>query len=190
MLVVERVPQRVEGRLPSRRRDVQALARLQITPRRQHMHVYAASRLPMQHRRPGVALLFEPRPGRALELVQRLLDLVLAGIVLWRPGDHPRGVAVLELQAVGHLRHLPRIPPQHLDFFPLLPGRVLLLQQVFGRRSSRSRSPGEELNVHLSLASCGPRTVHPVPARWPTVAPPPPPRRLPACRCWPSAQAG
>ena len=190
MLVVERVPQGVEGLLPSRRRDIQALPGLQVTPRRQHMHMDPASRLPMQHRRPGIALLFEPCPGRALELVQRLLDLVLARLVLRRPGDHSRGVAVLELQAVGYLRHPPRIPPQHLDLFPLLPGRVPLLQQVLGRRPRRSRSPGEELNVHLSLPPCGPRTARPVPARWPTVAPPPPPRRLPACRCWPSAQAG
>ena len=73
---------------------------------------------------------------------------------------------MLELQAVGYLRHPPRIPPQHLDFFPLLPGRVPLLQQVLGRRPRRSRSPAEELNVHRSLSPCGPRTAHRAPARW------------------------
>ena len=43
VLVVEGVAQRVEGLLPAGRRDVQALARLQIAPGREDVHVDAAA---------------------------------------------------------------------------------------------------------------------------------------------------
>ena len=48
--------QRAIPLLPARRRDVQALARLQVTPRRDYMHVNAARRLSVPHRRTGVAI--------------------------------------------------------------------------------------------------------------------------------------
>ena len=51
VLVVERVAQRVEGLLPARRRDVQALARLEVAARGQDVDMHPAAPLAVQHGR-------------------------------------------------------------------------------------------------------------------------------------------
>ena len=113
VLYVAGFHQRAIRLLPARRRDVQALARLQITPRRDNMHMNAAALLAVPHRRPGVAIRCQPGPGGVLELVNHPVDLRVARLVLRGPGDHGRRVPVLELQRVGHRRHLVRIAAQH-----------------------------------------------------------------------------
>ena len=147
VLVVLPIPQRVVGLLPARRRDVQALAALQITARRQYMHMHALP-LAVLDRRPAVAVLFQPRPGGLLELVQHLSNLLITRLVLRRPGDQPRGVAVLELQRVGHRRHLLRVAPQDRDLLSPLPRPVGLAGQVVGRRRRRAAAARQELNHH------------------------------------------
>ena len=102
----------------------------------------------VQHGCPGVAVGFESRPSRPLELIENRTDLRVGGVVLRCPGDHPRGVFVLELQRVGHRSHLVGISPQHLDAFARLTGRVPLAEEVAGRRPCRAGSTGEELNEH------------------------------------------
>ena len=97
------------GLLPARRRDVEALARLQVAPRGQHMHVHAAVRVAVPHRRPGVAIRGQPGPGGLLDLVEHPVDRRVARLVLRRPGDHARRVLVVERQCVGHRGHLVRI---------------------------------------------------------------------------------
>ena len=85
------------GLLPARRRDVEALARLQVTPRGEHMHVHAAGGRAVLHRRPRVAIRGQPGPGGLLELVEHPVDRLVAWPVLRGPGDHARRVLVLEL---------------------------------------------------------------------------------------------
>ena len=98
VLVVEGVAQRVEGLLPAGRRDVEALARLQVAPGGQHVHVYPAALLAVQDRRPRVAVRLQSRPGRLLELVEDRFDLRVGRPVVRGPRDHGRAVLVLELQ--------------------------------------------------------------------------------------------
>ena len=101
--------------LPARRRDVEALACLQVAPRGEHMHVHAAIGRAVLHRRPGVAIRGQPGPGALLDLVEHPVDVLGARLVLRRPGDHARGVFVVELQRVGHRGHIVRIAAQHRD---------------------------------------------------------------------------
>ncbi len=148
VFVIECVPEGTEGLLPARRRDVEAPAGLQVAPRGEDVDVSAASTLAVQHGRPGVAVGFEPGPGRVLEGVQDRADLFVGRLVLRRPRDHAGGVPVLELQRVGHGGHFVRIPAQDLDAFARLPGRVPLPEEVVGRVPRRSGPAGQELNEH------------------------------------------
>ena len=118
VLNVAGLDQRPVGLLPARRRDVEALARLQVAPRGEHMHVHAAVRVAVPHRRPGVAIRGQPGPGGLLDLVEHPVDGRVARPVLRRPGDHARGVRVLKLQCVGHRSHLIRIPAQNRHVLP------------------------------------------------------------------------
>ena len=148
VLVVQGVPQRVVEALPARRRDVVRPAVLQLAVRRQHVHVRSTVLLAVQHRRPGVLVRLHARPGRLLELLQRPLDLLPRRGVLRRPGDHPGFVRVLELQRVGHRRHLVRVAPQNLDLLALRAQVVALPQQVLGRFRGAAGAVAEELNQH------------------------------------------
>jgi len=148
VLVVEGVPERIERLPPSRRGNVEAPSGLQVASRRENMDVGTAALLTVQHRRPCVAVGFEPGPCRLLEGVQHRFDLFVGRLVLGGPRDHAGGVPVLEPQSVRHRRHPVRIAPKDLDAFARLPGRVPLSEEVFGRRPRRSGSAREELNVH------------------------------------------
>ena len=147
---VEGVAERAEGLLPAGRGDVEAPAGLQVASCGEDVHVSAAAALAVQHGCPRVAVGLQPRPGRPLELIQNLADLVVGRSVLRCPSDHTRGVLVIELQRVGHRSHLVGISPEHLDAFARLPGRVPLPEEVVGRRPGRAGSAGEELNEHRS----------------------------------------
>ena len=144
VLVVEGVAQRAEGLLPARRRDVEALARLQVVPGGQHVHVDPAALLAVQDRRPRVAVRVEPRPSRLLELVEDRFDLRIGRPVLRGPRDDGRAVPVLERQRVGDGRHLFRIAAKDLDARARLPGRVALAEQIVGRRAGRPGAAGDE----------------------------------------------
>ncbi|MCY4660887.1 MAG: hypothetical protein OXF93_13895 [Acidobacteria bacterium] len=165
VLVVEGVAQRVEGLLPAGRRDVQALARPQVAPCGQDVHVDPAALLAVQDRRPRVAVRVQPCPGRLLELVEDGFDLRVGRPVLRGPRDDGRAVLVLERQRVGDGRHLFRIAAKHLDARARLPGRVPFAEQVVDRRAGRARAAGDELDVHpvASLPSEPPARS---PARW------------------------
>ena len=118
---VEGVAERVERLPPARRRDVEAPAGLQVAPRSKDMHVSAAAALAVQHGGPGVAVGFEPGPGRPFEVIQNRADLGVGRLVVRCPGDHARGVLVLERQRVGHCGHLMGIAPKDLDALARLP---------------------------------------------------------------------
>ena len=55
---VQGLDQGVVGLLPARRRNVEALAGLQVAPRGEHMHMHAAGGRAVLHRRPRVAIRF------------------------------------------------------------------------------------------------------------------------------------
>ena len=166
VLVVLPVPQCVKRLLPSRSRDIQALAGLKIAARRQDMHVDPPARFAVLDRCPGVAVRFEARPGGFLELVHHSADLRIARFVLRCPGDDARRVLVLELKRVGHVGHLVRIAPQHFDFFRVLlrvpvlilvlilfGGEVSLAGEVVRRRRCRPGSASEKLDHHRGSPS-------------------------------------
>ena len=130
VLDVARLDQRAIGLLPARRRDVEALARLQVAPRGEHMHVHAAVGIAVPHRRPRIAIRGQPGPGGLLDLVEHPVDVLVARLVLRRPGDHARRVFVVELQRVGHRRHVVRISAQDRHVGPDLALAVQLARQV------------------------------------------------------------
>ena len=156
VLVVEGVAQRVEGLLPAGRRDVEALARLQVAPGGQDVHVDPAAVLAVQDRRPCVAVRLQSRPRRPLELVEHGVDLRVGRPVLGRPRDHDRAVLVLELQRVGDGGHHVGVSPEHLDPIALTAHRVAFADEVAGRLAGRAGAAPEALNVHRRrLCRCG-----------------------------------
>ena len=158
VFVVEGVAQRVEGPLPTGRRDVEAAARLQVALRGEDVHVDAAAALAVQHRRPRVTVRFESRPSRLLELVEDRFDLRVGRPVFRSPRDHDRRVLVLELQRVGHGGHHVRVPAEDVDALAPVPGRVSLADEIVGRRRSGAPAAPEALNVHRhGLRRSGPR---------------------------------
>ena len=163
VLDVAGLDQRPIGLLPARRRDVETLARLQVTPRGEHMHVHAAVGLAVPHRRPGVAIRRQPGPGGLLKLVEHPVDLLVARAVLRSPGDHARRVPVLELERVGHSGHLGRIAAQHRHVVPYLALAVRPAREVVGRRLGRAGAAREELNQHRPRPA---RAAPSAPARW------------------------
>ena len=108
----------------------------------------AAAALAVQHGRPCVAVGFQPRPSRLLELVEHGFDLLVGRGVIGCPGDHAGGVLVIELQRVGHRSHLVGISPEHLDAFARLSGSVPLAEEVVGRSRGGAGPAGQELSVH------------------------------------------
>ena len=150
---VEGVPERIERLLPARRGDVEAPSGLQIAPRCKNVDMGASALLTVEHRRPCVAVGFEPRPGRLLELVDHGFDVLVRGLVVGSPGDHAGRVPVLEVERVGDRGHHVRVPAQHLDALARLSGRVPLPEEVVGRVPRRSGPAGQELNVHRGPGS-------------------------------------
>ena len=142
VLVVEGVAQRAVGLLPAGRRDVEALARLEVAPGGEDVNVHAAAALAVLDRRPRVAVRFEPGPGHLLELVEDGCDLRVGRPVLRRPCDHAGRVLVLELQRVGDSGHAFGIAAANLDAVAGLAGRVPLAEQVVDGRAGPSRSRG------------------------------------------------
>ncbi|MCY3843548.1 MAG: hypothetical protein OXH69_08390 [Acidobacteria bacterium] len=165
VLVVEGVAQRTEGLLPAGRRDVEALARLQVATGGEDVHVYAAAPLAVLDRGPGVAVRFEPRPSRLLELVEDGFDLRVGRPVLGRPRDHAGGVLVLEVERVGDGGDRVGVAAANLDALAKLAGRVPLAEQVVGCGLRRAGAAGDELNVHRT-ARLGSGPAARSPARW------------------------
>ena len=128
VLVVEAVAQRAEGLLPAGRRDVEALARLQVAAGREDVHVDAAAALAVLDGRPRVAVRFESGPRRLLELVEHGLDLRVGRVVLGRPRDHAGGVLVLEVQRVGDGGDHLGVAAADLDALAELAGGVALAE--------------------------------------------------------------
>ena len=67
---VEGVAERIKRLPPPGGCDVEAPAGLQVAPSGQDMHVSASAALAVQHGGPGVAVAFEPSPGRAFEVIE------------------------------------------------------------------------------------------------------------------------
>ena len=160
VLDVAGLDQRPIGLLPTRRRDIEALTRLHVTPGGEHMHVNAAIRLAVPHRRPSVPIRLQPGPGGLLELVEHPVDVRVARRVLWSPGDHARRVPVLELQRVSHHGHLVRVAAQHRHVVPDLALAVRLAREVGGRRLGRAGPTGARNLIsiarvpHVQLRQC------------------------------------
>ena len=114
-----------------------ALARLEFHAGDEDMDVRAPVFVAVEHRRPGVAVRFETGPGDALEVIERLLDLLVGRPVLGRPGEDRAPVAVLKIEGVGDLGDQPRIAAQLCDLGPLLAAVIPVGEKVV-RRSRRA----------------------------------------------------
>ena len=148
VLVVEGVPQCVERLPPAGGRDVQAAARLEVAAGGEDVHVHAVAVLPVQDRRPGVAVGLQPRPCRLLELVEDGPDLGVGGLVIRRPRDDERGVLVLEAERVGDGGHVVRVAAQDLDARAHDPGGVALADEIVGGGLGRAGAAAGAANQH------------------------------------------
>ena len=173
VLVVLPVPEGIEGLLPAGGSDVQTLTRLQIDPRREHMEMDPAVALPVLNGAPGVAVGFQPGPGRLLELVEHLPDLRVGRIIARSPGDHGGRALVLEAQGVGQLLHLEGVASQHLHALPLPALAVLRAGQVGGAPAAAEANhhrPGpprrRTLGSPAARRSGGLRPEPPLPPLW------------------------
>ena len=153
VLVVEGVAKRIERPPPARRGDVEASSGLQIATRGEDVDMGASALFTVEHRRPCVAVGFQPRPSGLLELVDHGFDVLVRGSVVGSPGDHAGRVPVLEVERVGDRGHHVRVPPKDLNALARLSGRVPLPEEVVGRVPRRSGPAGQELNVHRGLGS-------------------------------------
>ena len=153
VFVVEGVPERIERPLPARRGNVEAPAGIKVASRGENMDVGTTALLAVEHCGPCVAVGFQPRPSRLLELVEDGFDLLVGGMVVRCPGDHAGRVLVLEAERVGHRGDHVGVAPQHLDALARLPGCVLLPEEVLGRGPCRPGPVREELNVHRDPGS-------------------------------------
>ena len=111
VFVVEGVPERIERPPPARRGNVEAAPGLKVASRGENVDVGTATLLTVEHRRPCVAVGFEPGPSRLLEGVQNRPYLFVGRLVLRCPCDYAGGVSVLEPQSVRHRRHTVGIAP-------------------------------------------------------------------------------
>ena len=154
MLEVQRSFKRTVGVLPARRGDVVALAGVEVALSGQDMHVRTAA-VAVEHGRPGIAIGLQPGPGDPLELVEGLVDLFVGGLVLGRPGDHGRAVAVLEVERVGDFGDRLRIAAQDLDLLALLAGVVVVGKQVLRGCGRGACAVRQELDEHGYSAAPG-----------------------------------
>ena len=90
------IAQWIERVLPAGRCNVEGLACFEVHPCGQDMDMDPAAFLFVSDRAPGIAVRFQTRPGQALEVVQHLIDICLAGIIVRCPGNQPGRGAVLE----------------------------------------------------------------------------------------------
>ncbi len=157
VVVVQRPLERAVGLLPAGRGDVVALAGLEFDAGGQDMHVRAAVVVAVEHGRPGVTVWFEAGPGDALEVIERLLDLVVGRAVLGRPGEDGTPVAVLEVEGVGDLGDLARIAAQDRDLLPLLAGVIAVGEKVVGRGRRAALAVLGERDQHGPASSRGGR---------------------------------
>jgi len=154
VLRVEGLLKAPEVALPSGGRDVEAAPRLEIDARREDVHVHALRGVlvAMKDRGPGVAVVLDPCPGDFLEAVEDLFHLVAGGVVLGRPGQHRRGVAMLVAAAVGDLDDLMRITAQDLDLVALLAGVIAVGEKVVRRGLGAAGAVAEEADDHRAPA--------------------------------------
>ena len=148
VLMVEGVAQRVEGLLPAGRCDVQAAARLQVAPGSEDVDVDSVAVLPVQDRRPCVAVRLQSRPRRPLELVEDGPDLRLGRAVVGRPRDYTRGVLLLEAQRVGEGGNMVRVAAQDLDARTHPSGGIAFADEIVGRGAGGAGASRGEANVH------------------------------------------
>ena len=148
MFEVVHVPQRPELVQPARRCDVEGPAGRKIAAGRQHVDMAAAIFIPVQDCRPAAPLRRQPGKGQFLEIIEDRIDLPVARRIARRPGNHPAGIAVLERQAVGHLRHQIRIAAQDLHACPRGAAGIHFGQHVARGGACRSGAVLQEGNQH------------------------------------------
>ena len=148
VLEIVHVPERPVVVQPAGRRDVERPAGLQVAAGGQDVDVDAAARLPVQHRRPAAPVGGEACERQLLEIVEHRPDLRIVRTVLRRPGDHARGVAVLEPQAVGDGGDQLGIPAQDLDAGAAVAQRVGRRQHVSGGGPGRAGAVLQERDQH------------------------------------------
>jgi hypothetical protein len=113
----------------------------------------AAVRLGVLNGGPCRTISPKPGEGHALELVQRLLDLLRRRRVLFGPGDHARRVAPGEVQRIGYGGHLLGIAPEHGHISPFYALVVTLGEHISGSFSCVTFAVLQPLDVHHSPPS-------------------------------------
>lgn len=87
---------------------------------------------PVQDGGKGVLIRIEASKSGLFVIVQDLLQLRLRRPLFRPPGYHAAGVAVLEVERVGHRRNLIRIAIEHPHLVTHLAVRIRLPGQILG----------------------------------------------------------
>ncbi len=154
---IEGVMEGPEVALPTRRRDVQTAAALEVHPRRENVHVHSLRRVlvAVKDRGPGVAVLVDAGPSDFLEAIEGLLDLVAGGAVLRRPCEDGGRVTVFVLGAVGNQRDLVRIAAEHFHLVALRAGVITIGEKVVHRGRGAAGAVTEEADDHRFVGEGG-----------------------------------
>ena len=153
VFVVECIAQRVIGFLPAGRRGIERLAGRQIDTRHQHVHMNASIRLGVLNGGPCHAISAQPGEGHALELVQRLLDLLRRRRIFFGPCNHARRIAPSEVQRIGYGGHLFGVTPEHGHISPFYALVVTLGEHIPGCLPCVACAVLQPLDVHHSPPS-------------------------------------
>ena len=99
---------------------------------------------------PAVLVGLKSGKGSALKVIDDRSDLIIRRLILARPTDHARGIAMHGRQPCRHVSHHQRVAPQHADGSSLSTGMVVRGQQI-GRCTMRIAGPvRQEFDVHVS----------------------------------------
>lgn len=92
----------------------------------------AAVRLGVLNGGPCRTFSTQPGEGHALELVQRLLDLLRRRRILFGPCDHARRITAGEVQRIGDGGHLLGVAPEYGHISPFYALVVTLREHIAG----------------------------------------------------------
>ncbi len=147
------VPEGVEGFLPPRGCDIEALSCAEIQPGDENVDVHASSGLPVQNSGPRGPVRIEARKGKTFEIIEDLLDVPVGRGIVRSPGNDPGGVDARKSEGVCDLGNQERVAPEEPDLFPENSVMIGAPGHIQNGLRSLSLSVCKEFNVHCLLPS-------------------------------------
>ena len=132
MKKIVHVAQRVESRLPPRRRRIEGFARFQVGASDKEMDMTAAAFISMPNRGKSDTVRRQPAARGAPEIINHFFNLLVSRLVIGGKSENGGGVPMLKIEGVGDLRNESGITPQHFYFLAFNAVVVELAEKVVG----------------------------------------------------------